>query len=227
MTPEITQLLELAQDPSNQAARDDLYRRIEADLRRIAHARRVEQPHVHCASTTELIHEVWVRLLGKTGPETEPRWQSRRHFFATASLVIQNLLVDHYRKVINGPRVLESGLLESLPDRGGLDPAQEVERAERFLVLHQALQALEADDPNAAVIVRLRCFGKVLPLPFAPEQIADARDLNSQGMKLQEMAEYLNIPLSTVHSRWKRALLFLNRHLPSDVHEGFAEEVDS
>jgi RNA polymerase sigma factor (sigma-70 family) len=221
----VTALLQLAQDPANQRARDDLYQLIEAELRRIAHARAVEQPDVRSLSTTELIHEVWLRLLGMDCPDDPPRWKSRRHFFATASLVIQNLLVDHYRKLVSAPRLLESGLLQNFPDRAGANPADEMEQAERFLALHEAVQKLEACDPNAAEICRLRCFGKLLPILFETGRPAEDCEPVQHGMKLREMADYLGIPLSTAHSRWKRAVLFLSRQLHSIAPEGLSEEV--
>src|SRR5262249_33606055 len=190
--------LELARDPTNQQAREELYRIIETELRRIAHARLKEQPHVRSLCTTELIHEAWVRLLGNKAPHEEPRWANRRHFFAATSRVIQNLLVDHYRKLLDRPWQLDSALLQNLPDREGTSPPAEVQQAERFLALHEALERLDRHDPNAAEICRLRCFGNLLPGLFGQEPPA-------RGMKLQEIADELRLPLSTVHSRWKRA----------------------
>jgi RNA polymerase sigma-70 factor, ECF subfamily len=222
---EITTLLDLAQDPANRGAREDLYRLIEAELRRIARARLGEQPQVHSFCTTELIHEAWVRLVGRQGPHGQPRWQSRRHFFAATSLVIQNLLIDHYRKLVTRPREWQSGLLQHLPDRASAPPTAEVERAERYLALYEALQRLEHCDPNAAEICRLRCFGKLLPLLIGSDPLVPDTETGPQGMKLQDIADQLGIPLSTVHSRWKRAVLFLSRQLEAFAPDGLAAEI--
>src|SRR5262249_29999896 len=147
---DITELLRLARDPANQQAREDLYRVIEAELRRIAHARHAEQPLVRSLCTTELIHDVWIRLVGKVGSAEDPRWKDRRHFFATASLVVQILLVDHVRKLIHRPVWVDHDQLQHLPDRGSGRPEATIEQAERFLALHEALNRLEQSDPNAA-----------------------------------------------------------------------------
>ena len=220
--PEITDLLQLAQDPANQRAREDLYHLIEVELRRLAHARHAEQPQARSFCTTELIHEVWIRLIGKDGPADEPHWKHRRHFFATASLVVQNLLVDHYRKLIKRPLLVDSARLQRLSDRAARSPGEEVEQAERFLALHEALERLEQSDPNAAEICRLRCFGKVLPLLLGQDSPSQGTTPAPQGMKLQELADHLSIPLSTVHSRWKRAILFLSHQLRGFAQEEFA-----
>jgi RNA polymerase sigma factor (TIGR02999 family) len=223
--PGVTALLQLAQDPANQWAREDLYRLIEVELRRIAHARHAEQPQARSFCTTELVHEAWVRLLGRGAPSGEPRWKDRRHFFATASLVVQNLLVDHYRKLVNRPRLVEGDRLHRLPERAEA-PGGALDQAERFLALHEALERLQRSDPNAAEVCRLRCFGKLLPL-LGRDSPAQDTDPAPQGMKLQEMADHLGIPLSTVHSRWKRAVLFLSRQLQGFAPEGPPQGTES
>lgn len=220
---EITHLLELAQDPANRQAREELYRLIEAELRQISRARRNEQPHVRSYSTTELIHEIWIRLLGKAAVNEPTQWKSRRHFFATSSRVIQNLLVDRYRKLVR-----EARAPHDRPVAGSeTTPLEELERAERFLALHDALERLDQSDPGAAEVCRLRCFGKLLPLLLGDEQPGERPSPAGQELTLQETADQLGVPLSTAYSRWKRAVLFLSRELRGFAPEGFSEEVGS
>src|SRR5438270_67290 len=141
--------------------RKDVPRRNEADARTVSavsvtNARETEQPQVQSFCTAELIHEIWVRLMSKGGPDEERFWKDRRHFFATASLVVQHLLVDHYRKRLNRPLLVESDRLQRVSDRAVCRPEEELEQAERFLALNEALERLDQSDPNAAAICRLR-----------------------------------------------------------------------
>jgi hypothetical protein len=42
---------------------------------------------------TELVHEAYLRLMGKEGVE----WQSRAHFFAVAASAMRSMLLDRGR----------------------------------------------------------------------------------------------------------------------------------
>ena len=127
------------------------------------------------------------------------------------------MLFRSYRKRLNHPQLVESDRLERVSDHAAHGPEEEVAQAERFLALHEALERLEKSDPNAAEVCRLRCFGKELPFLFGQHSA-------HKGMKLQELADWLGLPLSTVHSRWKRAVLFLSNQLQGFAPEDVAKE---
>src|SRR5262245_56948025 len=129
---DLTTLLHRAEDPTNGAARTELYNRVEVELRRIAYARRAEQPLLRSVETTELIAEAWEKLVG----DSPQHWHDRRHFFATVSLVIQNRLIDHFRRRRGAPRRLDSDLLRKVPARE-CDGAEAAEQCERYLALFE------------------------------------------------------------------------------------------
>lgn len=213
---DLTTLLHLAEDPTNHAARAELYNRVEVELRRIAHARRVDWPAVRGVETTDLVHEVWLKLA-----RTTTHWHNRRHFFATVSLVIQNLLFDYFKKLPAGPQRLDSDLLRKLPARDW-DGPRAAEQRERYLALFDAIDRLQQHNPNAAEVFRMRCFASLDPILEASEAAERQRHPSDHWLTLQQVADYLDLPLTTVFSRWKRALHFLETEL-----RGFAPEDDS
>ena len=71
----------------------------------------------------------------------------------------------------------------------------------------------------------LRCFGNLLHLLFERGQPPQGVVSGPQEIRLQDLANYLGLPVSTVHSRWKRAVLYLRRELQSFAPEGAPGEV--
>jgi RNA polymerase sigma factor (TIGR02999 family) len=96
MSPDSMQLTVLLQrwaagDPS---AMDAAVPAAAAELRRIAAARLREDRAGHTLQATELVNEAYLRLLGGTGYSFE----SRGHFFALASHLMRQILIDYARK---------------------------------------------------------------------------------------------------------------------------------
>lgn len=111
-------------------------------------------------------------------------WTDRGHFLRLAAKVMRNVLVDHARR-----RHTEAGVTaDALPVALGPDAADQVD----VLDLQAALQRLAAHDPELDRIVELRFFG---------------------GLTLQETAQALGKPTSSVHRAWELARAFLLREL--------------
>jgi RNA polymerase sigma factor (TIGR02999 family) len=130
---------------------------------------------------TALVHEAYLRLVG---PEDEPRWDSRGHFFAAAAEAMRRILVENARRK------------QSQKHGGGLrrQDADEVplaapEPAEDLLALDEALDRLAAKDPPKAELVKLRYFA---------------------GLTIEEAASALGVSAATAKRSWAfaRAWLF-------------------
>ena len=135
----------------------------------------------------DLFQLTWLRVIEKIG-----RYDARRQFTPWLFAIARNLAIDHLRRrrdtSLDAPQ--ESGT--SPAERvvaGGLDPLEQLLGFERGALLAAAIAELP-------VIHR-----DVLTLRFEEE------------MKLEEIAEVSEIPLSTVKSRLLRAMETLRRKL--------------
>lgn len=121
-----------------------------AQLRRIAAARMAGERAGHTLQATALVHEAYVRLLGKEGAD----WQGRAHFFRAAAEAMRKILIDHARargalKRGGGRAALSVGSVADLAAQD--DPAG-------ILALDDAMDRLGRVDAQAAAVVRLRFY---------------------------------------------------------------------
>jgi RNA polymerase sigma factor (TIGR02999 family) len=139
----------LPADDSAAPGGDDLYALAYGELKRIAHRhlREVGQPDT--LSTTDLVHEAWLKLA-----RGSPQWESRAHFFGAASSAMRQVLVDFARRRQAAKRGGEAGCVSL---RSG-DATLEVQLDE-MLALDSALNRLNAVDPRLREVVELRFFG--------------------------------------------------------------------
>ena len=90
---DITQLL-VDVNNGNCDAEKRLFAILYRELRKMARqAMKKESPAISL-QPTELVHEVWIKLLGNEFRS----WQNRRHFFGTAANAMRHILVDAARK---------------------------------------------------------------------------------------------------------------------------------
>lgn len=160
---------------AREGALDRLLPIVMDDLRRLAlHHLAGEGAH-HTLQPTDLIHETYLRLVRSK----IEGFDSRAHFFAFASRLIREILVDHARA--RGRR-----------KRGGefnhtsLDAAAELALSpsldlDTVLTVDQALAQLEEQDPRQSKVAELRFFA---------------------GLTLPEIAEIMNLSLATVERLW-------------------------
>ena len=144
---------------------------------------RGERPD-HTLQPTALVNEAWMRLFQGQGID-DP--QGRRHFFALAARVMRQVLVDHARRRGRDKR---GGGEQPKPLEGALALA-EVEGVD-VLDLDTALEELAGLDARQARVVELRFFG---------------------GLEAQEVAEVLEVSLSTVERDWRAARAWLYQRL--------------
>lgn len=157
-----------------------------AELHRIAarYARRERSGHT--LQPTALVHEAYMRLVGD-----DRRWTDRRHFFAVASSLMRNILVDYARSRNAAKR--GGGARVELKDS---DRSQPPGRLEDLLSLDEALSRLSKLDERQCRIVEMRFFG---------------------GLSEEEIAEVLGISARTVKRDWTLARAWLHNELSRRV----------
>jgi RNA polymerase sigma-70 factor, ECF subfamily len=97
---------------------------------------------------TDLVHELYVRLLDWR----VVRWQNRAHFFSTTARMMRRVLVDMARS----RRAAKRGLgAEPAPLDTGIAAGPPVD----VIAVDEALEALSALEPRPGQVVELRFFG--------------------------------------------------------------------
>ncbi|HEU5183333.1 MAG TPA: ECF-type sigma factor [Gemmatimonadaceae bacterium] len=119
-----------------------------AELKRMARSHRRSSDPSATLSTTELVHEAFLKL-----GAVDATWDGRAHFFAAASRAMRQVLVDFARR---RAAVKRGGGLERV-SLGDEDAALDIELDE-ILALDQALTELESVDPRLRQVVELRFF---------------------------------------------------------------------
>lgn len=161
----------------------ELYALVYDELKQIAHRQLRGAGTSDTLSTTELVHEAFLKL----SHGADPSWESRAHFFGAASRAMRQVLVDFARRrsaakrgAMNAPITLRSS-----------DAALELE-LDDMLALDAALDRLNAADSRLRQVVELRFFG---------------------GLAEAEIAQLLGVTERTVERDWVKARLFLLREL--------------
>ena len=154
------------------------------ELRAIAVARMRGERRDHTLQPTALVHEAFLRL----SEQRRRQWKERRQFFAVASTLMRQVLVDHARARRAAKRGgdathIEVTSLEALPA-----PPEVFD----LLILDKALTRLAALQPRLAKVVELRFFG---------------------GLEVEETAELLGCSPRTVKRDWALARAWLVREL--------------
>ncbi len=178
----VTRIIQAAQGGDGQAAAQ-LLPLVYAELRKLAQARMIRLSPGQTLQPTALVHEAYLRLVGKKGLPLE----SRKHFFFAAARAMRDILVERARSKAGPKRgggrqrvELTEGLAINEP------PAAEV------IALHEALQELEKEDPAKAQIVDLRYF---------------------TGMSMEEIAKVLGLSVRTVQRQWRFTRAWLKSRL--------------
>ncbi|MEM7479743.1 MAG: sigma-70 family RNA polymerase sigma factor [Acidobacteriota bacterium] len=164
---EVTSLLVEWREGDPQAL-DRLMPLVYGELRRLAGRYMQRERADHSFDPTELVHEAYLKLAGKT----HPRWRDRIHFYAVAAQLMRRILVDHAR----GHRTAKRGggvPKISLQDAGEVSGDEGAD----LVALDEALENLAKIDVRKARIIELRFFG---------------------GMTIEESAEFLGVSTATV-----------------------------
>jgi RNA polymerase sigma factor (TIGR02999 family) len=153
------------------------------ELRRIANHHLQTERAGHTLQSTALVHEAYLRLVAQ-----EPlRLDNRAHFFAVASHLMRQILVDYARKhcaAKRGANNLTITLDEAI--------ASSKQRELRLVALDDALNVLAALDERQSHIVELRFFG---------------------GLSINETSQVLGVSPATISREWTAARAWLYREM--------------
>jgi RNA polymerase sigma factor (TIGR02999 family) len=182
---DVTAILSQIEDGDPTAA-DQLLPLVYDELRKLASARLASERPDHTLQATALVHEAYLRLLGRDAAEPQ-HWNGRGHFFAAAAEAMRRILVESARR-------------RKQVSRGGDQQRVSIDRlqlaapvpGDDLLALDESLTRLEAEDSIAAKLVSLRYFA---------------------GLTMPQAAEALGISLRTAERNWTYARSWLHRDL--------------
>ncbi len=145
--PEVTQILTALERGENHAA-EELLPEVYEELRRLAASRLANEKPGQTLQATALVHEAYVRLVGKK----DPQWNGRRHFFGAAAEAMRRILVENARRK---KRLKHGGHLERV-NADDVDISSPMPDDD-LLAMDEALDRLAEVDSRAAEVVKL-CF---------------------------------------------------------------------
>ncbi len=174
---EITQMLQ-AVGRGEACASEKLLPLVYGDLRRHAAVRMAHEAAGQTLQPTALVHEAWLRI-----SDGNRAWQNRAHFFGAAAEAMRRILIENARR-------------KSRLKRGGDQLRVDIDQLElaaatpddKILLIDEALERLQADDPEKAQVVILKFFG---------------------GRTNQEVADTLGVTERTVERHWAYAKAWL------------------
>ena len=153
MSSPVTVLLQRMQ-AGDAAAVDELLPLVYGELRRIAQRSMRDQRPGHTLQPTALVNEAFIKLF----EDTPPPVTDRAHFLALMARVMRQVLVDHVRAANAAKR---GGGAATVPWDSRIEVLDEGGTADHLtlLDLHDALDALAAENPSLAQVVELHYFG--------------------------------------------------------------------
>jgi RNA polymerase sigma factor (sigma-70 family) len=190
------------------AAAEQLLPLVYDELRKLAAAKLAHEKPGQTLQPTALVHEAYLRLVGKPGVRSQesgvskevsetnltpdscpltPGFDSRGHFFAAAAEAMRRILVESARAK---QRIKRGGDGQRVPLAEEAIAAPEPD--ERLIALDEALARLEQKDPRKAELVKLRYFA---------------------GLTIEQAAEALGIGTSTADRDWSYARAWLFREM--------------
>ncbi len=175
--------LAIAAGGGDRQAAEDLLPLVYSELRRLAEAWMDRTPPGQTLQPTALVHEAFLRLMGREAHG----WENRGHFFFAAGRAMRDILVERAR---SKARLKRGGDRKRL-DFGKLEVAVDAP-SDELLALNEALDRLEAEYPWEHRIVVLRFFA---------------------GLSNEETARAVGAPLRTIERDWRFARAWLQRAL--------------
>lgn len=139
----------LAVSNGNPEAMDQLLESVYADLHRMCQNRLSGNPGPNPIQPTELVHEVYLRLID----QTRVSWANRAHFFAVAARLIRRVLIDQARASMRQKR----GGGQRPSPLSTLIPASDGREID-LLELEEALTELSKVNETAVSIIEMRFF---------------------------------------------------------------------
>jgi RNA polymerase sigma factor (TIGR02999 family) len=160
-------------------AADELLELVYQELRQVAAHKMAQELPGQTLQPTALVHEAWLRLIGSE----KPNFENRAHFFSAAAEAMRRILIDRARR----RHTQRHGGGYERVDLAKCDLIAP-QADDELLAVHEALDELAKKYPVQAEVVKLRYFG---------------------GRNNEEVAQILDISLSTVKNYWAFARAWL------------------
>lgn len=179
---EVTRLLHRVQKGSEKAY-NTLFPLIYEELKTLAFRKLQREQNDITISKTELVHEVYIKMINQEKVEFE----NRSHFMAIASRCMRQILIDHARK-------------KKAKKRGGdkqdltyIDELLKIEeQTDKLIDIDKKIKELAELNERLANIVEMRFFGE---------------------MKINAIADVLDLSERTVKRDWAKARGWLYKEL--------------
>jgi RNA polymerase sigma factor (TIGR02999 family) len=175
---DVTHILTAIEQGDANAA-DKLLPLVYEELRKLAAHRMANEAAGQTLQATALVHEAWIRLVGKDNP----KFAGRAHFFSAAAEAMRRILIDLARR----KRALRHGGGQERVDVQQSDLAAPG-TDDQILAVNEALDKLAAQDPTEGELVKLRYF---------------------VGLTIEEAADLLEISPRTARNYWAHARTWL------------------
>jgi RNA polymerase sigma factor (TIGR02999 family) len=176
---EVTRLLTAFGQGDAQAA-EQLLPLVYAELRKLAAQKLAQEAPGQTLQATALVHEAYLRLVDQ---DQASLWDGRGHFFAAAAEAMRRILIDRAR---SKQRLKRGGGVKRVDLENVA--AGSMSDGEELLAIDDLLDKLAAEDPDAAQIVKLRCFA---------------------GLSIEEAGRLMGISRSTAYEHWAYARAWL------------------
>jgi RNA polymerase sigma factor (TIGR02999 family) len=177
----VSQLLEKWKGGDQEALRA-LVPLVYTELRRLAHHYLQGENPGHSLESAALVHEVYLRLAERSPLQL----QNRAHFFAVASHLMRQILVDYARRRRRAKR--GGGRKLTLDEAVFLSRGKDLD----LVALDSALNELSRLDTQQSRIVELRFFS---------------------GLSIAQTADILSISPATVKREWATARVWLHHEM--------------
>ena len=182
----LTKLLHQLEE-GREAACTELFELVYGELKIIAESHFQRQPANHQLQPTSLVHELYLKLMGAKRLELN----NRSHFYALASKVMRQLLVNHCKEHRAAKRGGDWRQVTWSAVQTQISNATTIDRLS-LLDLDVALSKFALLDPRKSRVVELRFFA---------------------GLETSEVAQLLDVSVRTVESDWAFARAWLKKEL--------------
>ena len=183
--PSVTQLIAASGD-DDPGLLAQVFPLVYAELKQIAHRALLRSSGNATLSTTALVNEAYLKLVG----HTDLTLNDRSHLFALCARAMRQIVVDHARRRQADKR----GGDQTRMSLSGIEP-DSADRPETIVALDEALTLLAERDPRLVRIIEYRVFG---------------------GLETRQIAELLELTPRSIQLEWLRARAWIGQALALD-----------
>lgn len=165
-----------------------LFQGVYKQLRAMAQEQMGNERSSHTLHATELVHQAYLRLYGRS----QINFANEGQFVRAAAEAMRRILIEHARKRGRLKRGGDRQRVEMTFADHGAEPGPLPEDSEQLVALDNALELLNEKDPRAADVIRMRFFA---------------------GLSVEQTAQVLGLSERTIKREWEFARAWLRRRL--------------